>query len=121
MATESEIITHEKTRRAFKVALKKLLTSPITAKTLGLPGFDSNCRLDNIVFTPKNVHDWDKDSTTAQIDLALGGNISGQPIDADGTAKLQGLMAGWSSDNVPVDYAVARHEFVNMKISSKVI
>jgi len=85
---------HEKTRNAFNDALKKLLTNTITAETLGLPGFDSNCRLDNIVVTPKNAHDWDKDSTAAQIDFAIGGHILGHPIDANGTAKLRGLMTG---------------------------
>jgi len=119
MAAELEIIRHEKTRRAFNDALKKLLTSRIVAETLGLPGFDSNCRLDNIVFTPKDAHNWDKDSKAAQIEFALTGNILGRSIEAEGSAKLRGLLSGWSGDNVPVDYGVGTPEFVNMEVRPK--
>ncbi len=119
MATELEIITHVNTQRAFNEALKKaLLVDPEMVKALGLPAFTTDCKIE-VAFAIKMARDWDTDSTAAEIIFSLTGVICSRIINAEGSAKLKGLMVGWSE--LLADYAVGMPQFENMKVCAKVI
>ncbi len=120
MATEFEIISHEKVRQAFDEALKKaLIADPGLRKAINLPGITKDCRLD-IAWAVKNAHDWDEDSTAAHLEFTLRGVISGQVIEAEGSAKLRGLMSGWKKFDVNPDYAVGMPYFENVAVRATV-
>jgi hypothetical protein len=61
-------------------------------KELGLPAVTVNCKFE-VAFAAKSARDWDEDSTAAEINFSLAGVISAHVIDAEGSAKLRGLMA----------------------------
>ena len=119
---ETEILLHSRTQRVFNEALNEaLLADPALVKDLGLPGFTRDCTV-AVAFKATMFRDWDDACTSAEISFALDGLICGQVIQAEGTAKVKGLMHDWRKMGAEyADYVVENLRFEDLKVCAKII